>query len=66
MPARDNPSERGSDWEGLPSVVDRDALDDLAPPRELRRPPQCQAQRLNASLADRALVNEAWRRLPLR
>jgi DNA-directed RNA polymerase specialized sigma24 family protein len=66
MPARDDPSERGSDWEGLPSVVDRAALDDLfsLTYEELRRlASSVRRNDRNASLSPTALVNEAWLKL---
>ena len=66
MPARDNPSERGSDWEGLASVVDRAALDDLfsLTYEELRRlASSVRRNDGNASLSPTALVNEAWLKL---
>jgi RNA polymerase sigma factor (TIGR02999 family) len=66
MTARDNPSGHGSDWEGLPSVVDRDALDDLfsLTYEELRRlASSVRRNDRNASLSPTALVNEAWLKL---
>lgn len=66
MSARDDPSGRGSDWEGLPTVVDRDALDDLfsLTYEELRRlASSVRRNDRNASLNPTALVNEAWLKL---
>jgi RNA polymerase sigma-70 factor, ECF subfamily len=66
MPARENPSDRGSDWDRLPSVVDRDALDDLfsLTYQELRRlASSVRRNDWNATLSPTALVNEAWLKL---
>jgi RNA polymerase sigma factor (TIGR02999 family) len=66
MPPRDDRSELGSDWEGLPSVVDREALDDLfsLTYEELRRlASSVRRHDRNASLSPTALVNEAWLKL---
>jgi RNA polymerase sigma factor (TIGR02999 family) len=66
MPARENPSDRGSDWDRLPSVVDRDARDDLfsLTYQELRRlASSVRRNDWNATLSPTALVNEAWLKL---
>jgi RNA polymerase sigma factor (TIGR02999 family) len=66
MPARENPPDRGSDWDRLPSVVDRDALDDLfsLTYQELRRlASSVRRNDWNATLSPTALVNEAWLKL---
>jgi RNA polymerase sigma factor (TIGR02999 family) len=66
MPTRDNPAGRGPDWDELPPVVDRQALDDLfsLTYEELRRlASSVRRNDRNASLSPTALVNEAWLKL---
>ena len=67
MSAGYDPPDHGSDWDGLSSVVDREALDDLFSVTydELRRlASSVRRRRLrNASLSPTTLVNEAWVKL---
>ena len=66
MPDRDSPADRGPDWDRVPAVVDRDALNDLftLTYEELRRlAASVRRNDRNASLSPTALVNEAWLKL---
>ena len=66
MPDRDSPADRGPDWDRVPAVVDRDALNDLftLTYEELRRlAASVRRNDRHASLSPTALVNEAWLKL---